>query len=348
MSKLCRIPSGLLVASVLLTVLGGCASDGQDESERLVLYCAHDAQFAEPIIAEFERQTGIRVDVRFDEEANKSLGLTTLLMSEGQDGQQARCDVFWNNQTLGTIRLQKAGILQPWHSSSADRFPERFRDPDFHWTGFAGRLRVYLVNTDQMPATQEAVDQLLDGESLLRFAVARPMFGTTLSHYSVLQAEYGEDWLKAWHTDVRRRGVREVRGNSMCRDLVAEGICDACWTDTDDAFVALDAGRPVGMLPVRLDDGRTICLPNSVAMIRGCPHPEAAKRLIDFLLSEDVERRLAASSARQIPLGTLDDRPLPDDVRQLQEWASESVSLQPAAEVNQAVLDWLTAESTGQ
>lgn len=310
----------------------------------LVLYCAHDAVYAQPVIDLFTQQTGIPVDVRFDEEANKSLGLTNLLLAERA---QPRCDVFWNNQTLGTIRLQQEDVLQPYRSAQAERIPDTFRDAEDNWTGFAARLRVYIVNTDRMEPTAAAIEQALSGDSLNRVAIAQPQFGTTLSHYSVLMAEWGEQRLQAWHTSLHDRGIREVRGNSMTRDLVAEGICDVGFTDTDDAFAALDAGKPVAMLPVRLEDRRTLCLPNSVALIRNCSHPELGKRFIDFLLSEQVEL-LLAQSARQIPLGTVDAASVPEEVRPLQEWAADSVDLKPAAEVNAVVLDWLIQEHTGQ
>ena len=109
-----------------------------------------------------------------------------------------------------------------------------------------------------------------------------------------------------------------------------------------------DAGRPVTMYPVRLEDGQTICLPNSVAMIANCPHPENAKRLIDFLLSEETELQLAKSRARQIPLGAVDDARVPAEVRELQQWAKDGVYLEGAAAANQTTLDWLTREYTGQ
>jgi iron(III) transport system substrate-binding protein len=43
-------------------------------------------------------------------------------------------------------------------------------------------------------------------------------------------------------------------------------------------------------------------MPNMVSLIAGAPHPAEATRLIDFLLSADVERMLAESEAVQIPL----------------------------------------------
>ena len=317
----------------------------EEAAHSLTVYCAHDATFAEAVIDAFEKQTGIRVDVRFDEEANKSLGLTNLLVAEKHN---PRCDVFWNNQTLGTIRLVSHDVLQPYISRNADRIPEKFRDAGGLWTGFAARLRVYIVNTNKLAATPETVASLLKSESLERVAIAQPLFGTTLSHYSVLADQWGLEKLKSWHASIHSRGISEVRGNSMTRDLVAEEVCDLGFTDTDDAYSALDNGKSVAILPIRLDDGSTICMPNSVAMIRNCPHPEAAKQFIDFLLSEQTELMLARSGARQIPLGKIDVSLLSEEVKLLREWAADGVHLNAAADMNQQVLDWLTAEYTGQ
>lgn len=340
--RIAGVVVSVLVVSLWLLTHNSASVDSQSQ---LVVYCAHDATYAEQVIRQFEQQTGIAVEVRFDEEASKSLGLTNLLIAE-QDN--PRCDVFWNNQTLGTIRLKQAGILQPYRSHAADRIPNQYKDGAGYWTGFAGRLRVYLVNTDRLAATEDAVDQVLQHGSLKRVAIAQPLFGTTLSHYSVLLADWGEERLKAWHADIHERGIREVRGNSMTKDLVAEGVCDIGFTDTDDAFVAIDAGKPVAMLPVRLQNGRTICMPNSVAIIKDCSHLDNAQAFVDFLLSAEVEVLLANSTARQIPLGTVEQTQVPPEVLELQTWAADGVSLTSAADVNQRVLDWLTAEYTGQ
>jgi iron(III) transport system substrate-binding protein len=43
-------------------------------------------------------------------------------------------------------------------------------------------------------------------------------------------------------------------------------------------------------------------MPNMVSLIAGAPHPEEGRKLIDYLLSAEVERQLAQSAAVQIPL----------------------------------------------
>lgn len=317
----------------------------QSNPSRLVIYCAHDATYAQPVLDEFTKQTGIEIDVRFDEESNKSLGLTNLLIAEKD---QPRCDVFWNNQTLGTIRLQAEDVLQPYISSNAERIPETFRDSEGHWTGFAARLRVYIVNTDLLEPTEDAVAECLAQRSLSKVAIAKPIFGTTLSYYSVLAAELGMDGLKNWHDDLHDREIREVRGNSMSKDLVVSGACELGFTDTDDAFSAIDQAAPVAMVPIRTPNGSTICMPNSVAMIRNCRQPKQAQRFIDFILSAEVEITLANGGARQIPLGPIDDDLVPAEILELKQWASEGAALETAAERNEDVLNWLRSEMMGR
>jgi iron(III) transport system substrate-binding protein len=336
--------SRLMVVAVLLTaavILQWVSSRWNDQNNILVLYCAHDSIFAQSIIDTFEKRTGIQVQVRFDEEANKSLGLTNLLIAEKE---HPRCDVFWNNQTLGTIRLKQEGVLATSDRNLFKRIPEQFRDSDFQWAGFAARLRVLIINTDRMTASTEAVDSALASDSLSRCAIAVPLFGTTLSHYSILADQWGMAELQAWHQSLHDRGIREARGNGAVKDLVAEGACDLGFTDTDDAFAAIDAGKPVTMLPLRLTNGKTICLPNSVAMIRNCRHPEAAVLFMEYLLSEEVELALAKSASRQIPLGPVDASQLPQEVRELATWAADGVSLGGAAAQSDAVLKWLSGE----
>ena len=327
-----------LGVAVLLPLL--MASD-----DRLVIYCAHDEALAGGVIDRFEQESGIQVDVRYDEEANKSLGLTKLLLTEKDE---PRADVFWNNQLLGTVRLQSEGVLQPYRGRGWERRSDVFRDPAGHWVGFASRMRVFIVNTDRMAATPEAITQRLNEESLKGVAIAEPLFGTTLSHYCVLADQWGVEALKEWHRDLRSRGIRIVRGNSMAKDLVAQGICDMGFTDTDDAFAAIDAGANVAMLPVRLNNQATICLPNSVAMIAGCRHPEAARRFIDFVLSEGTEPQLATGAGRQIPTGPVDETLLPQELRPLRQWAVDAVPLARAASFHFVMQNWLSAESTGQ
>lgn len=331
----------LVIIILIIALVVAWASVSGRSDDALVVYCAHDLIFAEQILDDFQRETGIKVVVVGDTEATKSLGLVQRLLREQEN---PKCDVFWNNQVLGTIDLAEAGVLEPYRGVGHARIPEQFKDPSGLWTGFAGRLRVWVVNTTKLAPTEEAIQQRYESEDLSRMAIAMPMYGTTLSHFSILWSQLGAAPLQKWFTDLQQRGCKIVPGNATVKNLVAEGVCDFGWTDTDDVFVGLDNGDPLGMLPIRID-GKTICQPNSVAMIRGTKRAEDAKLLIDYLLSAEVELKLAHSASRQIPLGPIiDEETLPVDVRPLARWARDSVDITQFASARRECLHWLQQE----
>jgi iron(III) transport system substrate-binding protein len=199
---------------------------------------------------------------------------------------------------------------------------------------------VVIRNTDLAPKPVN----LPEFGDLSRWAIAKPLYGTTLTHYSVLWGRWGSDRVKHWHTGARARGMREVNGNGPVKDIVAAGTCIAGWTDTDDYFAAKDAGAPVTAEPYRLDDGTTICIPNTVAIRKGTTRLDHAKKLADFLLSERAELALARSKSRQIPLGPVDAAQLPEEVRALQPAAAQAVALDALLKARNSCLEWLKRE----
>jgi iron(III) transport system substrate-binding protein len=330
-----------LLAAAALAFLGLVwLADRSTPRGALVVYCAHDSIYSEKILREFEARSGIPVSIRFDTEATKSLGLTELLIREKD---APRSDVFWNNELLGMADLQQRGLLLPYKGPGYERIPAAFKAADGSWVGFAARLRVVIYNTAKIGTTPPNL-ALEPGSDHSRLVIAKPLYGTTLTHYTALWQLWGRDKLLAWHQDWRRTGGREAQGNAAVKDLVAEGVCFAGYTDTDDFLAAQDAGAPVAMQPVRLENGQTICIPNTVAIIRGTRREAVAQQLVDFLLSAETELALAQSKARQIPLGPVPAVLLPAGVRELTEAAQQGVDLTALGAARAECLAWLKSE----
>jgi iron(III) transport system substrate-binding protein len=330
---------GLLVAGLLVFPIS-YPRHGPGGGRPLVVYCAHDAMYAEQILRDFTRRTGIRVNVRFDSEATKSLGLVEQLLREKE---HPRCDLFWNNELLGTAQLAEEGVLEPYKGEGYFRIPPAFRDPEGRWCGFAARLRVWIVNTQRVDLATLA----LPPTNLARMAMARPLYGTTRTHYTVLWQQVGATNVQAWHRAWRAAGVRETSGNAAVKNLVAEGVCDYGFTDSDDFHEAQAARKPVAARPVRLAGNRTICIPNTVAIIRGAQHLAEARKLADFLLSAETEIALARSGSAQIPLGGLEEdglAKLSPEVLQLKRWAADGMALAGLDAARRDCLAWLKAE----
>ena len=330
----------LVVMALLLGVTAIFWGLRRAQPDPLVVYCSHDSVYSEEVLRAFEAETGIPVEIRFDTEATKSLGLIELIIREAK---APRCDVFWNNELLGMVDLHKRGLLEPYTGPGWKRIPEAFREPEGHWAGFGARLRVIISHQEQGPADLAEFATRMAEEELSRFTIAKPLYGTTLTHYCALWQALGAEGLKAQHADWLARRVTIANGNGMTKNLVSQGTCDFGWTDTDDFFLAKDAGKPVHALPARLPNGKTISIPNTVGIIRGTERAEDARKLVDYLLSEACEVRLANSRARQIPLGPVAAGSLPEEVQELVPWAAESISLADLDELRADVIAWLKA-----
>ena len=130
------------------------------QKDGIVVYTALDEGFSQPIFQAFTEETGVNVVPKFDTESTKSVGLTQAILAEKA---RPRCDLFWNNEILNTIRLERAGLLRPFQTSAAKDFPAFAKSPKQTWYGFAARARVLLVNTNLLPDQTEwpnSVDDL--------------------------------------------------------------------------------------------------------------------------------------------------------------------------------------------
>ncbi len=285
-----------LVVFCLSAVLALAAS-----KKEVVVYTALDQIFSEPVLKAFEQQYNIKVRAVYDVEAVKTTGLVNRLLAEKNT---PRCDVFWNNEIMRTILLKRKQLLAPYISPAAHDIPNQFKDPEGYWTGFAARARVLVVNTNLVSQANypASLQDLLSAQWKGKIAMANPLFGTTATHVAALYATNGAQAAAAFWEGVRTNQVNIVDGNSVVRDMVGAGSVHFGITDTDDANMGIISGMPIKMIfPDQADKG-TLVIPNTVALIKGGPHLAAAKKLIDFLLSPQVEQQLARSGAAQIPL----------------------------------------------
>jgi len=292
-------------AALVMAVVGVVAcrsSEPSHQAERAVIvYVSTDRVFSEPILREYQKQSGVTVNAVYDTEETKSTGLANRLLAEKA---RPQADVFWSNEPVRTLVLKSRDVLAPYRSPSATGIPEMLIDPEGYWTGFSARMRVIAYNTKTVTPNDapQSIFDLADPKWKGQVAMADPRFGSTSFHVAALYALAGDEKMDDFFRRLKANGVRIVDGNSVVRDLVTRGEVKVGLTDTDDVNVALEDGQPIAMvLPDRNGLGVPV-MPNMVSLIANAPHPDEARRLIDYLLSADVERQLAQSEAVQIPL----------------------------------------------
>lgn len=309
-----RLLAGLFLLVVI--VLGtGCGS-----SREVVVYTSVDQVYAEPVLKDFEKKSGIKVKAVYDVEATKTTGLVNRLVAEKE---RPQADVFWNSEFMQTLFLKEQGVLASYKSRNAGDIPEMFRDPDGMWTAFGGRARVIIVNTDKVASNQypRSVRELIDPRwPADKIGIAYPMFGTTATHVAALYALWGEENGRQFFQKVKERGVQVVDGNSVVKDMVASGKLWWGLTDTDDALSAIRGGAPVAFVFPDNEGMGTLIIPNTVALIKNAPHSCEGQAFIDYLLSRPVEARLLKDGAIQIPCRKLSkqfDAGIPQNIKEM-------------------------------
>lgn len=303
MRRITRLASIHAFAALALVGVGGCRSpeSTQNAARTVTVYVSTDRVFSEPVLREYERRSGVTVNAVYDTEETKSTGLANRLLAEKA---RPQADVFWSNEPVRTLVLKSRDVLAPYRSPSAEGIPAALIDPEGYWTGFSARMRVIAYNTALVKPEDApgSVFDLADPRWRGQVAIADPRFGSTSFHVAALYALVGNEKMDDFFRRLKANGVKVVDGNSVVRDLVARGEVKVGLTDTDDVNVAIEDGQPIAMvLPDSAGLGVPM-MPNMLSLIAAAPHPDQGRKLIDYLLSPDVERQLAQSAAVQVPL----------------------------------------------
>jgi iron(III) transport system substrate-binding protein len=252
----------------------GCA---RNESSEVVAYVAQDQVYAEPLLREFTRSTGIRVRAVFDSEAVKTVGLANRLLAERSHPQ---CDVFWGNEELRARQLARRGVFRETNG----------------WATFGARTRRLVVNTNRLDLSQapRSLAELTNEVWRGRVALAYPLFGTTATHFLALRQHWGEASWQAWCRALQANRPFLVDGNSVVVNLVGRGEAVVGLTDSDDIAAAQREGRPVAAMPAT---DETLVIPNAVGVVRAAPHAQEAEALFRFLQRPEVVTRLVQANA---------------------------------------------------
>jgi len=242
----------------------------------VIVYAAQDQVYAEPILKDFEKQTGIKVRAIYDSEATKTVAIANRLLAERE---RPQCDVYWGNEELRTRQLAARGIFRETNG----------------WTAFGYRSRRIAVSARaDGPAAPSSLVELTNSVFRGKVALAYPLFGTTATHFLALRQHWGEsNWL-AWCRALAANKPFLVDGNSVAAKFVARGEASIGLTDSDDIAAENREGARLKSLPM---SGETLLIPNTVAVIRHAPHPEAAQRLFEYLQTRTVTERLVQAGA---------------------------------------------------
>jgi len=290
-------------------LLSGCTKEASDNE--VIVYTSVDQNIAEMILDDFEKETGIQVKAVYDIEASKTTGLANRLILERENPQ---ADVFWSSEIIMTLMLKEKDVFQKYISEKSEIIPDSYKDLEGYWTGFGGRARVMIINTDVFKGDEypDSIYDLVDEEYKdYKKMIANPLFGTTMTHLFIMKQLWGEEEAIDFFLKAQNNNTLIVDGNSVVRDLVASGEAAFGITDTDDAFAALRENKPVEVLYLDQSDIGTLVIPNTVGLINDCKNIDEGKLLIDYLLDEKTENKMIQMGFIDVSLNFSTSTPIP-------------------------------------
>lgn len=188
--KLTILGSLLLAAAALLTACGGASHGGST----ITLYNGQHEQTTAALVAAFEKQTGIKVEVRSGNEAE--LGNQIL-----QEGTNSPADVFYTENTPVLENLRERGLLAPVSPSTLAAVPRRDDSAQGDWVGVSARVSVLVYNTSLLKPSELPDSVLALAEprwkGKLGFAPSETDFQPLIAAIAKLDgAATAERWLK--------------------------------------------------------------------------------------------------------------------------------------------------------
>lgn len=334
-----------LWAAFIVLALTSCHRNNPSSSEgstasaqKVVLYCATDREIAQELIDQFEKETGIQVEAKFDTEAAKAVGLVQAIRHEKSHPQ---CDVFWGGGPFFCTMLANEDCLASAPNDLIQAEGTAPHDPLGRLLGFAGGYRVLIVNTDVLaPGSHpHSYRDLTDPRFKGHVGIADPLFGGMASHVALLFAKLGGNQGRQWFSGLKSNDCALCAGMAEVKNRVASGEPWFGLTGTVDAHVAVDGGKPVVIIFPDQEPGEIGCLHggSTLALVAGAPHPKEAEKLIRFLLTSRTEKILAAGPAQSVGLLpesiAQDVRPtwIPRNIREMDADWNEAVKAHPAA-----------------
>lgn len=288
MKKVLSILTALIFTCVFITGCGGGDAEKTDsgktiKSGKLVIYCPHPLTFINPLVQEFEKQSGIKVEV-------VAAGAGELIKRVESEKANPLGDIFWGG-SLNTMK-PKADLFENFKSANEDAMQDAFKNTEGSLTRFTDIPSVIMVNTKLIGDIKiEGYEDLLQPALKGKIAFCDPSRSSSAYEHliNMLYAMGNGDPDKGW--DYVQALCKNLDGKLLSgSSAVYKGVADGeyvvgCTFEEGGAKYVAD-GAPVKL--VYMKEG-VISKPDGVYIIKNAKNLDNAKKFIDFVTGKDAQ-----------------------------------------------------------
>lgn len=272
-----------LLAAIVLATLSTTAS----AADKVVVYSSRIDELLKPVFELYAKKTGTSIEFITDKEA-------PLLARLKAEGQNTPADLLITVDAGNLWQAEQEGVLQPVESDKiAENIPPQYRASSGAWTGLSLRARTIVYSTERVKpselSTYEALaDKQWEGRLCLRTSKKVYNQSLTATLIETHGAAKAEAILKGW---VNNLATDVFADDTALIQAVNAGQCDVGLVNTY-YFGRLHKQNPELKAklfwPNQSDRGVHVNL-SGAGITRYAPHPQAAKRLLEWLTTPEAQ-----------------------------------------------------------
>jgi len=265
------------------------------ESKEVTVYSSMDTEWSNPLIKEFEEQTGIKVNV-------VTAGTGELLARIEAESSNTLCDVLWAGDSGNSQSFQDK-YAESYQSTEDKYYDAQYKDAENHkWYAQHIECNIAIYNKDLVKEEEapKSWADLCDSKWKGKLYIPDPVkSGTGLNHVIALMLSMGKDdasryeWLKKFATNLD--GIT-ASGSSIAYKAVVDGEYPIGFTYEEAAFRYLKAGAHIGL--IYMNEGVNIAR-TSIQLLKNSPNQENGKKFIDFMLGKEVQSKFGTVIMRR-------------------------------------------------
>ena len=259
---------------------------GMVYAESLTIYSGRSKSLVEPIIKQFEKETGIEVKVNYG-------GTTQLAAALLTEGDKSPAALFWAQDAGALGAVSKKAMFKKLPETILTQVPSDFRDADGFWVATSGRARVLAYSPERvkMEELPESVFDLTQPMWKGRVGWA-PTNASFQAFVTSLRVQVGEERTEAWLRGMKANGVKQYAKNTPIIEALAAGEIDLGLPNHYYLlrFKKGNSGFPVAQTFFKASDPGNLVNVAGIGLLKSTENKETALKFMEFLLSAKAQQ----------------------------------------------------------
>lgn len=255
---------------------------------QLTLYSGRSKALVEPVIELFEKESGIKVNVRYG-------GTTQLAVAIMEEGKRSPADVFWSQDAGALAALSGKQLLSTLSPANSNLVDHQYRGTNGDWLATSGRARVLAYsNKIKQSELPECIFDLTDSKWKGRIGWA-PANASFQSFLSAMIEQHGASGAREWVRNMKQNGAVSYINNNALIEAIAAGEIDLAITNHYYLFrfKAANANYPVEQIFFNDGDIGNLLNLSGVAILKTSRKKKEAEQFVRFMLSERAQTYFA-------------------------------------------------------